>query len=316
MATDTPKLWRRAVGAAKIETTTGTAISLSASDGAYNIFNMELQVESDSEDRNGQSALSMLAPIPGALGASANFTTEVYGSGSAGSADPWATQFLTSCGFTGASGVFTPLTSQAQTLTIGHYRDGLLELATGCQGAVTFNFTYGKSVKANWKFQGKFGGETDVALIAPTYPTRIPPKFVSASLSLTPAGGGAQTNWLVSELEIAVENEVYLRPDISDSTGYHAAFITGRKVKVKMDPEAVSVATQALKANREANLAFALSVVVGTTTGNIVTFAIPKMYMADPVKDKQRGNVHARDLTFVAARNAAAGDDELSVSFG
>lgn len=312
MATDTPKLWRRSVLAAKIETTTGTAIALSASDGAYNVFNAELQEESDSEERNGQSALSMLPAIPGAQGASVKFTTEVMGSGSAGTGDPWATQFLTSCGFTSASGVYTPLTSQAQTLTFGHYRDGLVMKAAGCQGKVTFKFSYGKTVKADWEFMGKHVAEADTALIAPTYPTRIPPKFQGATLTLTPS----YSPLYVSEMEIAVENEVYLRPDAADATGYHAAFITGRKITVKMDPEAISVASYAIKAARDAGTSFALSCAVGSVSGNIVTFAVPAMYLTDPVKDKQRGNVHARDLVFMAARNSAAGDDEMSVTFG
>ena len=92
-----PLIRKKRVMAAKAETTPGTAISLAGADAAFNVFDLVIQPNIPTEQRDAQSSLSQLAPAVGAMAGTATFTTEVFG----GTSDPtWMSTLLLACGFT------------------------------------------------------------------------------------------------------------------------------------------------------------------------------------------------------------------------
>ena len=290
--------------AAVAETTTGTAAALAAANGAMNVLNHELDEDSPFNDRPGQSALSHLQPVIGEQGGHANFAVEI-----ANDVTPyWATTLLPGCGMVAASGVYSPLTGQQTTLTIGLYNDGRLKQIAGAQGSWVAKLVDGKIGMMEFKFLGKWVAPTSVALIAPTYPTALPPKCTGLTCTI----GG--TSYKLSEIEIDYQNTVTLRRDITDPTGYHAAFIVDRKVLIKVDPEALPLSTQDWYNIRAANTSLAFSATVGSGAGHQVTFAAPVCTMANPVKDKDSSGTLRDELVFYASRNTAAGDDELTIT--
>jgi hypothetical protein len=307
MAVAHPLLVRQRIFAAKSETTNGTAESLTASDAALNIFEPKLDADSELSERQGQSALSPLPGVAGAIGADVEATTDLVGSDTVPS---WGV-LLQAAGFgldTRTYTIKTGVSTQA-TLTCGLYTDGRLKTAAGCMFDMVIKLKAGEPGRVEFKGRGAWQAPTDVALITPTYPTTKPPRFAGVAFTV----GG--TAYLVDEVEIALGNEVVLRQDPAASCGYRSAVITNRKVTVKMAPEAKLLAAQDWHAAYLAGTTYALSCPVGTAADNIVTITAPALQLLKPPADDDRDGVLVEALEFQSCRDASAGDDELVIAF-
>lgn len=309
MAATAPKLMRQRILAAKIETTTGTAIALSASDAAMNIFDATFEADIESSERRGQSALSPLVPVAGKRVGKAKFKTEIVGDGA--SVTPWWFTFFKACGFTNASGgILSPLSgsSTAPTLTLGLYQDGRFKSIAGASGDFTIMGEVGKPMMCEWDFQGAWQVPSDVALITPTYPTVQPVAFQGATLTV---GGTAYT---ISKVAIKANNKIAIRHDATKAGGVLSAVVVDRKITVSIDPEALPFSTQDWYAAQLAGTTYALSLAIGSAQYNTTTIAAPVMALASAPKDGDRDGVLADELEFVCARSASAGDDELTIT--
>lgn len=299
-------LRRKRVIAAKIETTPGTAESLSASDAAFNAYETSVNPTIDFEERQGQSAFSPLPGTLGAYGGTVTFQTDIHGGGST---PFWASVLLPACGYKETTGVFAPVTeapgSNVKTLTIGVYEDGLFKVLRGCAGNVVFTLPSGRRAFAEWTFTGIWGDPTDVSILAPTYPTTAPLKFANSTWTLG--------SWspCVEQITIDLGNEVVLRECGTDSSGYKNALVTNRRTTGTMNPEATLVATNDAYGDWIDRTEKALSIVLGSS-GNRVTFAAPKLQLTN-AQEGDRNNIQTDDLEFQLNRSAAAGNDELSI---
>jgi hypothetical protein len=302
-------LARRRILAAKIESTVGTAETLAAADAALNVFDPKMSPDISNEERQGQGSFSPLASALGAYGGQISFQTELHG----GAADPfWAATLLPACGMVGSAHVYTPHSegpgTNVKTLTIGLYQDGVLKILRGCAGNAVFKFVAGKPVRIEWTFKGVWSAPTDVALLAPTYPTTSPLRFVSSSLAI-----GAWSP-KAAELTLDLGNDVVLREDAANASGYISAVITGRKMKGTLNPEASLVATKDVYGDWLARTEAALALTLGPT-GNHVAFAAPKLQWTK-ADDDDRNGIAINPLEFQLNRSASAGDDELSITIG
>jgi hypothetical protein len=72
-----PLLRKKAVFAAAIETTAGTAETLDATDGVFNAYNFDIQLGQTVEEREGQGAFNRLQGVPGAAMGTATMTTDL-----------------------------------------------------------------------------------------------------------------------------------------------------------------------------------------------------------------------------------------------
>ena len=263
---DSAKLTKIRLLAAKEETTTGDAISLDATDADYNVMNPVLTPEEATNERELQASLGQLARVAGADRATITFSVELSGSGASGAVPPWASTFLPACDMVDAAGTFT-FTRGEKSVTIVFYEDGLKKTLAGCRGTFSIVAEDGAPAMVNFEFTGKYTGEADDTILAPTFPTVIPPTVKGTTLSfhsVTPK---------VSRVQIDTNNEVVLREDITDATGYHAAAIVNRKPSIVLDPEAGTVATKDWVAIRNASTAGSLNFVIGSATNNTVTIA-------------------------------------------
>lgn len=310
MAVDTPIITRNRVFAAKTETTTGTAIAISGSDGVFNCFDPKMEGDIPNTKREGQGSLSHLASIPEAYKGKFTFKTEAFGSGTPGTEPSWATTLLPAAGFQIAAGVCTPKTGGAQpTLTIGHYVGGRLFQLAGASLDLTIKGKRGEPLYFEWSAQGVWQAPTSVALITPTYPTTIPPRFAGATFTI----GG--TSYKCSEFTMPMNNKLYLREDFSAVAGYRACCIVDRDPQIKVDPEALPLGTQNWFAGHLAGTTYAFSLAVGAVSGNIITIAAPVAQQMEVPKLKDRSGIQADDLSFQCNANSAGGDDEISISF-
>lgn len=299
---------RRRVLAAAAESTPGTAEALDATDAAFNVYDTEFSFDTPLIKRSGQSAFSKLTGVPGARMCTFRFGCDLTGDGAAGNPS-WASTFLPACGmaYTASGQVYAFDTGSTDTLTIAAYIDGVKRVAVGCMGTFTIELNNGEPGRVNFEFVGKYGGNTDVALLAPTYPTYDPPRFASATFTI-----GGYTP-LASRLSIAANNQVIMRADATDATGYLAAYITGREAGGSTDPEDQLVAAFDAYGDFLASTEAALSCIVGSAN-NRITIAAPKLQFAT-VQPGNRDDLLTAEIDFDLNRSAAAGDDELTIAF-
>jgi len=305
MAVDTPLLRRRRVGAAKIETTTGTPIALTAADGTFNLFDPDITPDIPFNRREGQGAsIDPLTGIAGPRGAKVKFMVEANGSATV---PPWIA-FLQAAGGTLTSRTITFPTSgiNTTTLTCGLYEDGWLKQASGVKLNWNLKGENGKPAMNTFEGTGLWQPPTAVALIAPTYDTILPPRVASMTLTI---GGNT---YKVADFELDLGNEVVYREDVTDLTGYHAAAITNRNITFKIAPERVALGTQDWYAAYLAGTEAALNLVLGTIANNIITITAPKLQLAGPPESAERNGIQVDNLTFEANRSASAGDDALT----
>lgn len=313
-----PLLRRVAVLAAKVEGTVGTAETLTASEAAFNVFNPQLNPTIDFQNREGQGAFSPITGVPAARGGSCSFELEFTGrTGSSGGSVPaWASTFLPACGFVDdGTGLFQlksegpgTTTSNPRTLTIGRYVNGVRKILRGCMGNVVMTFPTGRKAMLRFTFTGVWVAQTDATILAPTYPTATPKRFANTgALSL---GGTAIKPESIS---IDLGNQVILREDANQEAGYCNAIVTGRNITGTMNPEAELVATEDPYGDWLARTEKALNIQLGTGVGKI-DIDLPKT-QATNVQEGDRGGLLTDEITFIANRNASAGNDDLTIDF-
>jgi len=307
-----PLLTRQRVFACKAETTTGTAEALTNAEAAYNAMDADCVPEFVNTERPGQSSLSQLPSVPGAAGGRISLRTELFGSGdNLGPTPAWADTLLAAAGFLGATNVYKPKTGSTSytTLTAAVYKDGLKQFLAGCSANFTLTGEYGKPCVFAWDLLGVWQAPVDAAILAPTYPTVIPPKMASVAFTV----GG--TSFQLTDFALAMNNELYLRQDGRTGAAYLAACIPNRKPTLSVGIEASLLATHDWYADHAAGTERAVSLAIGSTAGNTVTIAVPKGQLMEAPKTEDAGGTVKYRLAFQCNRNAAAGDDELSLTF-
>jgi hypothetical protein len=303
-------LKRRTILAAKIETTPGTAIAVTTTDGGFNAYDISYEADIPMSQRQSEGSLSMLPALPGARMAKIKFKIDGYGSGAAGTAPAWANVFLPACGFlVPVAGVFA-LTSDVtlmSTLTMEVFEDGLMKKAVGCMGTVDISGSNGKPLTFSFEFTGAYVAPSDVALLGITRSLRIPPVLESATLSI-----GAYVP-LVSKVDLKSGNVVTMREDVTQTSGYINALVTGRNWTGSLDPEATKVGTYDAYGTWLAGTTAALTLTVGSS-GSGLTIAAPASQYSG-IKEGDRGGKLLHDLEFACVQSGATADSEVTITF-
>jgi hypothetical protein len=297
--------------AAKIETTIGTPISLSGSDGAFNVYDPIIQPEIEMEDREGQGGFNYLTSVPAGRKGTATFKTNIEWDGT--STEPaWADTFFPACGWVKATNTYTPRSeapgSNVKTLTIGCYVDGLFKSIAGAVGTFKIVLPTGKMAYIEWTFTGVWQAPTDVAIIAPTYPTDSALRF---------AGGFAEwnnVNLCVSNATIDAGNEITMRECPTTEAGFISGIITNRIPKITCDPEAVTVATQDRWGKWLDMTTYALELSLDGPTTSTLDITAPKAQIINN-QESDRGKMVTDSLEFLCTKNGATADQELSIVF-
>ena len=306
-----PLLRRKAVFAAKVETTIGTAESLSASEGAFNAEEFTIQPNIAMTRREGQGGFNYLTSIPEGMTGTCTVRMPIWYDGT--TVPAWASVLLPACGWVETTGTFYPLTqapgSSVKTITIGHYKDGKRSLLSGAMGTFKIVCATGKVATIEFTFTGKYSSnETDTAIISPTYPSTTPLRFAQGALTWNSVA------LCTSSVEVDAGNSVIMRECVnaSDRSGYVSALITNRAPVITADPESVLVATQDRDSLWLTPTAQAFSMQIGTT-GNSVTISAPKAQL----ENKQQGNrsdMLVDTLTWLATAGSSV-DNELTIAF-
>lgn len=306
-----PLLRRRAVFAAAVESTIGTAESLDGSDGVYNARDFVIQPNVAMTRREGQGGFNYLTSIAEGMTGTCTIVHDLTYNGT--DVPNWASVLLPACGWVASGSVFSPKSegpgSNVKTLTIGHYKDGKRAMLSGAMGTWKIVCPTGKVAYIEFTFTGKYStNETDTALITPTYPTVSPLRFAAGALTWN------SVNLCTSTLEVDAGNSVIMRECVNatDRSGYVSALVTNRAPMITADPESELVATQDRDALWLTSSAQALSIQIGAS-GSSITIAAPKAQL----ENKQQGNrsdMMVDNLTWLATQGSSA-DTELTITF-
>ena len=117
---------------------------------------------------------------------------------------------------------------------------------------------------------------------------------------------------IAQEISLDIGNEISARDDINSASGLKGYFIANRKGKGSFNPEAMLVAGYGFYADWAGATQRALSVVVGSASGNKVTITAPKVTI-DSISDADRERILVKDIPFSLGQNA--GNDELVLRF-
>lgn len=275
---------KNALVAAKIETTYGTAATLTATDAMFvNDFTHKM-IDGDVVERNN---------IVGGLGAQGSvrvsqydmieFSVELAGSGSAGVAPRYA-PLLKACGFmetiTATTSVaYSPVSSGFNSLTLGvFYKDDagnvMRQLITGARGTVTLDMSSGSLPTLKFSFTGLYNDPTSATSLSGDFSSIPVPKGVnnantpSVSFFGTELPTGAIT--INPGIEVKYRNLINLESvDILDRKG---------SVSLELDMPTTTDATAWVQRGKN-NATGALSVTHGTSAGNIISVAVPNVQL-------------------------------------
>ena len=257
-----------------------------------------------------------LSPFPAVMGkrsARLSFTTELRGSGAAGTPPDYGILFR-ACGMAetisgGASVAYKPTSDKADFIRacITVYLDGLRILYLGCMGTFSLELPLDGVPVANWDFTAADFAVSDAALVeGSAYQEVVPPPVMVTGFSF------AGFNFDISRLTLALNNTVTLRQSANVPGGHIGALVTRRAPSGSFDPEAVLKGTKDLFADWEAGAEAPLTAVIGSQAGNICTLAAPKcQYTGAGFGD--RGSLLSYEAPF--AMNRVGGDDELTITF-
>jgi hypothetical protein len=257
-----------------------------------------------------------LSPFPAVMGkrsARLSFTTELRGSGAAGTPPDYGVLFR-ACGMAetvvgGVSVAYAPTSDKAAftRACITVYLDGLRILYLGCMGTFSVELPLDGVPVVNWDFTAADFAVSDAALVeGSAYQEVSPAPVLAAGFSF------AGFNFDISRLTLALNNTVALRQSANLPGGHIGALVTRRAPSGSFDPEAVLKGTEDLFADWEAGAQVPLAAVLGSQAGNICTLAAPKcQYSGAGFGD--RDGLLAYEAPFVMNRDA--GDDELTITF-
>lgn len=305
------QLKRKRVLAAKIETTPGTAESLTASEAAFNVYNIIAQQEIDMDSREAQGGFGMHSSL--AAGRKGRITFSVDASWDGTATEPsWADTFLPACGWVKSSQVYTPRTevpgANVKTLTLAIYQDGMRKILSGAAGTFRMVCPTGKVAYFEFDFMGIWNPPTDVAILTPTYPTDRGLRYASSTTTYNSVA------LCLENLTLDSGNTITMKECASNVYGYDYALITNRVVTVTGNPESKLVATQDRFGLHIANTEAVLTWDLDGPTNAALTVSAPKAQIVD-IKEGDRNGLVIDDITWQCNRNASSIDQEASITF-
>ncbi|XZE20860.1 hypothetical protein SH449x_000750 [Pirellulaceae bacterium SH449] len=311
----TPLLSRKSVFAAKIETTAGTAETITAAEGVFNAQDILLNANPTFTERPGQGGVGRRpSTVEGHTG-QMTFRTEVGYDGT--NIPTWASVLFPACGLVdNGSGVFFPRFeapgTNVKTLTLAQYLDGKRRTLRGASGTFQMVFETGKLAYIDWTFSGIWGGETAVALIAPNYPEANTPLRVSGG-----ATSFAGVNACCRQITFDVGNTVVgleCNDNTSNVTGFHYFLITDRNPTITGDPLSRLIAGQDRMAMMFGSTEGEFIASIAAPSASAVTLNAPKAQLLSSQLGDRDG-MAVDQLQWQCNRNVDAVDQEFSIAF-
>lgn len=305
-----PLLTKKRVFGAKIETTPGTAETMTGAEASFNAWDYVIQNETEMLEIMGQGGFGRRASVPGPYVGKISFKTHMGWDGTV-TEPSWADVLLPMCGYVKSGQVFTPRTeapgTNVKTGTLAVWNDGKLKLLKGCAGTFKIVGPTGKHAVIEWEFSGVWVPETDTAIVGPTYPTPLALRHANSvstwnGVALCYSSITYDAGNTVTPLECAV------------GEGISHYMITDRNSKITADPESRTVAAQDRHAQMIARTEGILTYDIDGPTTSVITIAAPKAQIVKNTEGDRSGIV-VDQLEWQCNKNASAVDGESSITF-
>lgn len=306
----------RAAILAKIETTYGTDPTPVPGTNAILCELPEFSVVGKKLERNNvQAFMGKTPPVNVGEGLKIKFTTELKGSGAAGTVPEIAPLFR-ACNMTETITVGTKVDynpnsavgveESSESVTIYYYQDLILHKLLGCRGMFSISLKASEYGKITWEFTGIYGGP-----VAGTTPSGVPngtlpPRFISAAFSIDSYSA------IIESLSIEQGGQVVKRIDGNGATGVREWMFVDRDFKGKVDPEVPALATKSFWDMWSTSAQVAMTATVGQTAGNKTIITTPKLVLDVPTY-AEREKILTHGLPF--SLHPATGNDEVRFSF-
>ena len=268
------KLYRKRTVLIKSEATYGTDSTPAGSD-AVQVRNLEVTpVESDVLSRD------LIRPYLGAspqlianTRVQVTFEVEYAGSGTLGTAPRYGS-LLKSCGFSetvvaSTSVTYAPVSTSFSSVTIYYSTDGVRHKVTGARGTYTLNLTANQIPVINFTMTGNYVAPTDTADPTPTFTAQATPKIFNDT-NTTAFTLFSETDLPLQSCQLDIGNEVIYRELINSDK---EVTIVNRSGSGSLIIEMPTLASHDFFADAVASTTGNLSIVHGTTAGNIITLA-------------------------------------------
>ncbi|MEQ9716279.1 MAG: phage tail tube protein [Candidatus Asgardarchaeum sp.] len=200
------------------------------------------------------------------------------------------------------------MSENLKSFTIYAYFDGLLHKITACEGTWEIVMDAGQIAKINWTFKGFYQTPIDEALPSGVvYDSPVPPVVLNAGFKINNV-----STLVVQSVAVALNNVISQRDDVNAASAIKGFLITDRAGGGSFNPEAVLKATYDFYGDWEEATARALEITIGSTPGNIIEIAAPKVTL-DNITPGDRDGIRVFDIPFSLAEDS--GDDEISITF-
>lgn len=296
---------------AKIEPTIGTAESLTATEGAFNAYDIDIQGDINVEEREGQGGFDRLQGIAGTRRGTMTFKTDIEWDGTT-TMPAWASVFLPGCGFVESAQVYEPVSeapgSNVKTLTLGCFKNGKFKSIAGAVGGFRIVLPSGKKCYIEWSFEGVWQPVTDAAIITPTYPTDTIIRFASATVQYD------SVDLCVAEMSFDSGNVIVMRECPDTAAGFVSGIITDRYPMINADPEATLVATDDPYGDWLAGTQAACTVTLDGPSDSTIVITAPKAQLFN-AQEGNRDKLTIDNLTWMANKNGANQDECMSITF-
>lgn len=174
---------------------------------------------------------------------------------------------------------------QIPTISIGMAKDGVRESIKSSRGTVSFSGRIGEPMIMSFEFQGGLneftGGKSSQDagnLAGVTYTQKVPPVLLNADLTHGKTATTSSTDEYgpcISQIDIAMNNELALRECMADAAGVQETLLAGRAPTMSIDPEQVQEAVWDFLEQFTDNTITRAKLVVGSDVQNQFYFKTP-----------------------------------------
>jgi hypothetical protein len=315
-----PRLIKKTVVLAKIETTTGTDATPTGAANAIQVFDLSVKpIEIKSATINvvtpwfGGSQTLLTTSYK-----SCTFSVLAAGAGAAATAPAWGA-LLVGCAGAETTGLtvpnrveYLPATDSPKTLTIYYYDDGLLHKLVGCVGKPKLSMKAGEMPKFMFEFIGVDAGDTVVAnATAVLTGWKVPPAVTKANVTDIKLGctyatgalaGGTSYNSLGLDIDWGV------KADFVPMLTTEQVVLTDRDITGSITLDVTAAQEVAFYSTMKANTSQGLGFVLGTASGNQIMVHAPAVQIVSATKSDQNG---MRTMDYGLQFNPVNGNDEL-----
>jgi hypothetical protein len=244
---------------------------------------------------------------------SVSFSTELSGSGSAGTA-PGYSPLLKSCGLSetvvsGTSVTYAPVSASFSSCTIYCFYDLTRHKITGARGTVTFNLVAGQIASADFQFTGIYNAPDSTDMSGTWTLANQAAGLEVNDTNITTATFHGVASQRIESFDLALNNEVVYKETVSSKQ----SLIVNRAPGGTAVIEALDTATTDYFAKAVAVSTGATDIILGASAGNIVRLKADQTDITG-VSYGDTNGVRSLNVPYLALPTTA-GNNEISLIY-